>query len=157
MEKIHILSSTDRPNSNALKVSNYANQFLKGHAETEVFSLMNFPFNDVIGGRYGDDITSVREFNDAFLDADGFIFVVPEYNGGFPGVLKFFIDYLPFPEAMYKKPVSFIGEADGSFGALRPVEHLQQILAYRKAFIYTERTFIKGVNSNFDAEKGVEG
>lgn len=153
---IHILSSTDRPGSNALKVSKYVNRYLSDSADTKVFSLRDYPFEDIVGGRYGEDISSVQKFNKAFLDADGFLFVVPEYNGGFPGVLKFFIDYLPFPDAMFKKPVSFIGEAAGSFGALRPVEHLQQILAYRKALIYTERMFISGVNDNFDGEKGMK-
>ncbi len=156
MKTIHILSSTDRPGSNALKVATYANEFMKEKANVEVFSLKDFPYADVVGGKYGEDIESVEKFNDAFLDADGFLFVVPEYNGGFPGVLKLFIDYLPFPEAMYKIPVSFIGEAAGSFGALRPVEHLQQILSYRKALIYSERMFIRGVDDNFDAEKGLK-
>jgi len=155
MSKIHILSSTDRPNSNALKVSNYANSLLSEYAETEVFSLKDFPFEDVVGGKYGKDLPAVKEFNKRFLDADGFLFVVPEYNGGFPGVLKLFVDYLPFPQALAKQPVSFIGEAAGSFGALRPVEHLQQILVYRKALIYPERMFIQGVNDNFDEETGL--
>src|SRR6056297_837561 len=156
MKTIHILSSTDRPGSNALKVATYANEFMKEKSNVEVFSLKDFPYADVVGGKYGEDIESVEKFNDAFLDADGFLFVVPEYNGGFPGVLKLFIDYLPFPEAMFKMPVSFIGEAAGSFGALRPVEHLQQILSYRKALIYSERMFIRGVDDNFDAEKGLK-
>jgi NAD(P)H-dependent FMN reductase len=156
MNKIHILSSTDRPGSNALKVSNYVKDFMDGKTEVDLFSLKDFPYADVVGGKYGEDIESVTAFNDAFLDADGYLFVVPEYNGGFPGVLKVFIDYLPFPDAMYKMPVSFIGEAAGSFGALRPVEHLQQILSYRKALIYSERMFISGVGKNFDRESGLK-
>jgi NAD(P)H-dependent FMN reductase len=156
MKKIHILSSTDRPGSNALKVSNYVKDFMDGKTEVDLFSLKDFPYADVVGGKYGEDIESVTAFNDAFLDADGYLFVVPEYNGGFPGVLKVFIDYLPFPDAMYKMPVSFIGEAAGSFGALRPVEHLQQILSYRKALIYSERMFISGVGKNFDRESGLK-
>lgn len=156
MNKIHILSSTDRPGSNALKVSKYVKEYMDDKADVELFSLKDFPFEEVVGGKYGKDIENVKKYNDKFLDTDGFLFVVPEYNGGFPGVLKLFIDYLPFPEAMYMKPVSFIGEAAGSFGALRPVEHIQQILAYRKALIYTERMFIQGVNKNFDPENGLK-
>lgn len=156
MNKIHILSSTDRPGSNALKVSKYVEEFISSDTDATVFSLMDFPFDEVAGGRYGDEIENVNNFNKAFLDADGFIFVVPEYNGGFPGVLKLFLDFLPFPEALNKIPVSFIGEADGSFGALRPVEHLQQILVYRKAIVYPERMFISGVSKNFNSETGIK-
>lgn len=156
MSRIHILSSTDRSGSNALKVSTYVKGLMEKKADVTLFSLKDFPFQDVVGGRYGQEIDSVNEFNENFLDADGFLFVVPEYNGGFPGVLKLFIDYLPFPRALYMKPVSFIGEAGGSFGALRPVEHLQQILAYRKALIYTERMFISRVNDTFDPGEGLK-
>ena len=153
--KIHILSSTDRPGSNALKVANYVSGLMDKEIENEVFSLEDFPFNDVVGGRYGDDIESVDEYNERFLDADGILFIVPEYNGGFPGVLKLFIDYLPFPEALEKMPVSIIGEAAGSFGALRPIEHLQGILGYRNALLYPERIYIKDVNNTFDEEDGL--
>lgn len=156
MNKIHILSSTDRPGSNALKVSNYVGGLLKDHAEVEIFSLKDFPFEDVVGGNYGKDLPRVDEFNHKFLDADGYLFVVPEYNGGFPGVAKLFFDYLPFPNAIEQKPVSFIGEADGSFGALRPIEHLQALFIYRKAVVYPERMFISGVSKNFDEENGLK-
>lgn len=156
MTRINILSATDRPNSNALKVAKYAERTLSKKAETKTFSLKDFPLQDVAGGKYGNAPESVEKFVESFLEADGFLFVVPEYNGGFPGVLKVFIDYLPFPKAMNRVPVSLIGEADGAFGALRPVEHLEQILKYRKAIIFPERMFIQRVNNNFDPEKGIK-
>lgn len=155
MSLIHILSSTDRPGSNARKVSDYAEQFLSKHADTKVMSLREFPLQDVVGGKYGKTPESVKEFNDEFLSADGFLFVVPEYNGGFPGILKVFFDYLPFPKALEKKPVSLIGEAAGAFGALRPVEQFEQLLKYRKAYIYPERMFIQRVNDTFDEQEGL--
>lgn len=154
--KIHILSSTDRPGSNARKVADYVSGLLAEEAENKVFSLRDYPFEDVVGGRYGDDIQSVKKFNEEFLDADGFLFVIPEYNGGFPGVLKLFFDYLPFPDALKKTPVSLVGEAAGSFGALRPVEQFQQLLGYRNAMIYPERMFIRDVNNTFSKESGLK-
>jgi chromate reductase, NAD(P)H dehydrogenase (quinone) len=87
---------------------------------------------------------------------DGFLFVIPEYNGGFPGILKLFFDYLPFPNALEMKPVSLIGEAAGAFGGLRAVEQFEQLLKYRKAVIYPERMFIQRVNDSFDEEEGME-
>lgn len=154
--KINILSSTDRPGSNALKVSGYAKRKLDEKADVQILSLMDFPFQDVLGGRYADDIDSVDKFNERFLDADGILFVIPEYNGGFPGVLKVFFDYLPFPEALGGMPVSLIGEAAGAFGALRPVEQFSQLLMYRNAIIYPERMYIQRVNDVFDEEQGLK-
>ncbi|PWN08128.1 NADPH-dependent FMN reductase [Rhodohalobacter mucosus] len=155
MSLIHILSSTDRPGSNALKVSEYASNLIAENAECRIFSLMDFPLADVHGGKYGSTPDSVKEFNESFLEADGFLFVIPEYNGGFPGILKVFFDYLPFPKAMEMVPVSTIGEAAGAFGALRPVEQFEQLLKYRKAYVYPERMFIQRVNDSFDPEKGL--
>ncbi len=153
---IHIISATDRPNSNAFKISEYVEGRLSEKTSTRIFSLKDFPLQDVAGGRYGDVPESVKKFNRSLLAADGFLFVVPEYNGGFPGILKLFFDYLPFPDALEKRPVSLIGEAAGAFGALRPVEQFEQLLIYRKAYIYPERMFIQRVNDSFDTKMGLK-
>jgi len=154
MTIITILSCTDRPESNAWSVSTqlgglYRNQGVSVNLQ----SLRDFPTKDVAGGRYDDEIPSVDTFNERVLSGDGLVLVVPEYNGGFPGVFKLFFDYLPFPEALANVPVALVGEADGYFGALRPVEHLQDLLIYRKAHIYPERVFLPRINSVLD-DKG---
>lgn len=154
--RIHILSSTDRPGSNAMKVSKYVKGILKEGSEVEIFSLEDYPLNDIVGGKYGKEIDSVKSFNDRFLSADGFLFVIPEYNGGFPGILKIFYDYLPFPKAFNRVPVSLIGEAAGAFGALRPVEQFAQLLSYRKAHIFPDSMYIQRVNDSFDPDKGLK-
>ena len=90
------------------------------------------------------------------MKADGLVFVIPEYNGSFPGILKVFIDYLPFPEAFEKMPMAFIGEAAGAFGGLRSVEQFQMIANYRNALQFPERVFISRVTQEFDPEDGIE-
>jgi chromate reductase len=84
----------------------------------------------------------VSKFVEPVLASDGLHVVVPEYNGSFPGVLKLFIDLLPFPEAFERRPTAFTGIAAGANGALRAVEQLQQVFGYRNAFNYPERVFI---------------
>ncbi len=156
MPKITILSGTDRPGSMALKVSEYIKPVLESHgANVNIVSLEDYPFEDIIGGKYGQDIPSVKKFNEELLDTDGLLMVVPEYNGSFPGVLKFFIDYLPFPESFEKLPIAFVGEAAGAFGALRSVEQLQMICNYRNAILFPERVFLQRVSKIFDPEKGI--
>ncbi|HEV8608144.1 MAG TPA: NAD(P)H-dependent oxidoreductase, partial [Tepidisphaeraceae bacterium] len=77
--------------------------------------------------------------------------ITPEYNGSFPGVLKYFIDMLKFPESFDRKPVAFVGEAAGVWGGLRAVEQLQMIFGYRNAHSYPDRVFIPAVKDKFDA------
>lgn len=157
MYTITIISGTDRPNSNALRVANFVNsRYDKLNISSKVVDLSDFPIQDVAGGKYGKKIQSVETFNEPILKSDGLIFVIPEYNGSFPGIFKLFIDYLPFPAAFKGMPIAFIGEASGSFGGLRAVEQAQMIAAYRNAFVFPERVFITRVNENFDSETGLK-
>ena len=153
---LSIISSTDRPNSWSLKLSNYISRlYAERNVKAKVVSLEDFPLADVVGGKYGKEITSIKKFREPILEADGIIFVIPEYNGGFPGILKMFIDYLPFPGAFEKMPMAFVGEASGAFGALRPVEQFQMIANYRNALQFPDRVFIPRVSKEFDPETGL--
>lgn len=154
---LKIISGTDRPNSNALKVSEYVKTlYQKAGAEVEVISLEDFPLEEVVGGRYGKKLPAVEKFREPIIQADGLIFVIPEYNGSFPGILKMFVDYLPFPKAFEKMPMAFIGEANGAFGAMRSVEQFQMIANYRNALQFPERVFIPRVKEEFVEGEGLK-
>jgi NAD(P)H-dependent FMN reductase len=70
-----------------------------------------------------------------------------------PGVLKYFIDMLKFPESFEHRPVAFTGIAAGMWGALRPVEQLQAIFGYRNAYVCPERVFLPHVFDLLSDEK----
>ncbi|MNT75975.1 NADPH-dependent FMN reductase [compost metagenome] len=72
-----------------------------------------------------------------------------------PGVLKYFIDHLKFPESFEYRPVCFVGIGSGAFGGLRPVEHLQQVFGYRNAFIFPERVFVMNAHKVINAASEV--
>jgi NAD(P)H-dependent FMN reductase len=91
---------------------------------------------------YKEPTPGIKSLVDRFLTADGVVFVVPEYNGSYPGILKLFIDMLPYPQGFDRRPCAFIGLSAGQFQALRAVEHLQGVAGYRNAFIYPNRVFI---------------
>lgn len=87
-----------------------------------------------------------------FLACDGVVFIVPEYNGSYPGVLKLLIDMLPYPKGFERRPCAFIGLAAGQFHGLRAVEHLQQVAGYRNAYVYPRRIFIGDSYKQFGSE-----
>ena len=154
---LKIISGTDRPNSHAIKISNYVSTLYKEMGiQAEVISLEDFPLHAVIGGKYGEDIAEVDAFRAPIIEADGLVFVIPEYNGSFPGILKMFVDHLPFPKAFEKMPMAFIGEATGAFGGLRAVEQFQMIANYRNALQFSERVFIQRVHDGFHHETGLK-
>lgn len=157
MIDLQIISGTDRPNSNAFRVSRYLQKrYREEGVEAEIIDLQDFPTEKVRGGKYGEELPAVDAFVDNAVQADGLVIVCPEYNGGYPGILKLFIDYLPFPGSLNKKPIALVGEANGDFGALRAVEQLQQVVGYRNAHVFPERVFIPRINKNFDDENGIK-
>jgi NAD(P)H-dependent FMN reductase len=143
---IVIVSGTNRPGSNALKIA----KLLKGYydsarVDATLYSLEQLPREIFDPGCYASKPESFVPVQKMIVESAGLHVVTPEYNGTFPGVLKYFIDMLKFPESFERKPVAFVGEAAGQWGALRSVEQLQQIFGYRNAFIFPERVFIPGV------------
>lgn len=151
-----IISATDRPNSTSMDVSEYVKTiFEREGIYPNIISLVDFPLGDVQGGKYGKDIPSVERFRKPILNADAILWVIPEYNGSFPGILKLFVDYLPFPEAFLNTKMSFVGVAAGAFGGLRAVEQFQMILNYRNAPQFPDRVFIQRSSKTFDPETGI--
>ncbi|NGP75587.1 NAD(P)H-dependent oxidoreductase [Balneolaceae bacterium YR4-1] len=153
---LKIISGTDRPNSNSLRIARYLQgEYRKHGVDADIVNLQDFPTSAVEGGRYADKPEEVEAFIQPVLESDAIVIVCPEYNGGYPGILKLFIDYLPFPESLNKKPISFIGHANGAFGGLRAVEQLQHVVGYRNAHVFPERVFIPRIGKNFDDKEGI--
>lgn len=145
---ISILIGTNRPGSNTAKVAkNILALYKELGVETQTIDLGDLPSAIFSPDSYGEKPAEFSAFTDKVLNASGLVVVTPEYNGGMPGVLKYFIDMLPFPESFERRPVCFVGLAAGQWGALRPVEQLQAIFGYRNAHIFPERVFIPGVGS----------
>jgi NAD(P)H-dependent FMN reductase len=143
---IVIISGTNRPGSNTRKVTAHVEAIYKAlGVQTRLLDLAGMPPEIFSPTSYTEKPATFEQFTDAILASDGLVIVTPEYNGSVPGVLKYFIDMLPFPESFEQRPVCFIGLAAGIWGALRPVEQLQAIFGYRNAFIYPERVFMPGI------------
>ncbi len=120
---ITLLVGTNRPDANSRKIAVELNAMYEGMGvEVTRLDLIDLPAEIFAPSAYGEKPESFTSFVDAVLAADGLHVVTPEYNGGFPGVLKYFIDMLPFPESFEGRAVAFTGVAAGQFGALRPVE-----------------------------------
>jgi chromate reductase, NAD(P)H dehydrogenase (quinone) len=143
---IAIISGTNRPDSNSRKVAGQIEEIYAGlDVETKMLDLARLPAEIFDPASYAEKPAGFKDFSQTVLDADGLVVVTPEYNGGMPGVLKYFIDMLEFPESFENRPVCFVGLAAGMWGALRPVEQLQSIFGYRNAHIFPGRVFVPGV------------
>ena len=148
-----LIVGTNRPDSNTRKVARQVEE-IYGQLKTplHVLDLAQLPPEIFSPSSYAEKPASFAPFADAILESSGLIIVTPEYNGSIPGVLKYFIDMLKFPESFERRPVCFVGLSAGIWGALRPIEQLQQIFGYRNAYIYPERVFMPLINSLLDAQ-----
>lgn len=150
---ILIVSGTNRPGSNTRKVANrVAAAYRAMSVDHGILDLAELPTECFLPTAYAEKPAGFQRFSAAVLAARGLVVVTPEYNGGVPGILKYFIDLLPFPESFEHRPVCFVGLAAGMWGALRPVEQLQAIFGYRNAYIFPERVFLPGIGKWMDAE-----
>ncbi len=155
---LSLIVGTNRPGSNTRKVAAHLEEIYAGlGVPLNILDLAKLPPEIFSPAAYAEKPKAFLPFVDAVVQSDGLVVVTPEYNGGIPGVLKYFIDMLKFPESFDQRPVCFIGVAAGIWGALRPVEQLQQIFGYRNAFIYPERVFLPKVYENLDGAGRLTG
>jgi NAD(P)H-dependent FMN reductase len=148
-----LIVGTNRPDSNTRKVAAHVEEIYASlGVPLRVLDLAKLPPEIFSPTSYAEKPRSFAPFAEAILQAAGLIVVTPEYNGGVPGVLKYFIDMLKFPESFEKRPVCFVGLSAGIWGALRPVEQLQAIFGYRNAFNYPERVFLPRIDDLLDAQ-----
>ncbi|HLA95850.1 MAG TPA: NAD(P)H-dependent oxidoreductase, partial [Pyrinomonadaceae bacterium] len=86
--------------------------------EAQFFDVRDF---DLPRDHYGQEIKdSFPEWRDAIIKADGLVIVTPEYNHGYPGVLKSVLDLL-LKEYIHKA-VGFVGVSAQVWGGTRVIE-----------------------------------
>lgn len=148
---ITVISGTNRPDSNTLKIAKLAVDGLRRIGEeVALLDLTQLPLELFDGASYGEKPGAFAVFQDRIIATDGILTVIPEYNGACPGVMKYFIDMLRFPESLYEKPAGFIGISAGRWGAVRAVEQLEMVFQYRHAHLFGRRVFIPEVGKALD-------
>jgi len=148
---IALIVGTNRPGSNTRKVARHIEEIYAGlNVPLRVLDLACLPPEIFSPASYADKPKAFHPFADAVLQSSGLVVVTPEYNGGIPGVLKYFIDMLKFPESFDRRPICFIGVAAGMWGARQPVEQLQQIFTWRNAYVYPERVCLPQIQDLLD-------
>ena len=91
-------------------------------------------------------------FSAAMTRMDGLVIVVPEYNHGYPGMLKHALD-TNLKEYIHK-PVGICGVSAGAFGGARAIENLLPVVReLGLVAIFWDLNFPK-VGSVFDPESG---
>jgi len=140
---ILVISGTNRKGSATLEISkklcgilskmNIEHSFVNLEDFTELLS-KQAPYKEL------DANSELVKFQESkLIPSEKFIFVIPEYNGSFPGFLKWWIDTFSIRKSAetYKfKKVALIGISDGINGNVRGIDHFMAICRYLKMIVY---------------------
>ena len=150
---ITIISATNRPNSNTLKVAQKYSQLMeKQGVKSELLSLESLPHDFIFTDMYGKRSDNFQQLLDKYIiPAQKFVIVVPEYNGSYAGILKSFLDAI-HPDINKGKKVVLIGVSSGRAGNIRGMDHLTSVLHHLAMHVHPNKLPISSVLAMMDAE-----
>jgi len=134
---ITIISATHRSGSASLKVAQEISRLANERGiENQIWDFQSLPqdflFSNMFGQRTGAFDAMLEQF---IHPIDQIIWVVPEYNGSFPGVTKLVLDAVP-PKTWQNKWSFLVGVSSGAAGNLRGQEHLTGVMHYLKMHVH---------------------
>lgn len=145
---VTIISGTNRPNSNTLKVAKYYQQTLAGKGlATNLLSLTTLPDDLIVSDLYGKRSPGFEKIQELITGSSKFLFIIPEYNGSFPGVLKTFIDACTFPDSFYEKKACLVGISSGKYGNIRGIDHFGGVCSYLHLHVMPLRLHIPAIKT----------
>ena len=146
-----IVVGTHRINSNSEKVANYyQNKLLLKNIDSTIIKLRDLPSDFVFSDTFGKRSNAFNYFQNIVSQTNKFIFIIPEYNGSFPGVLKAFIDACDFPNSFLEKKACLVGLSSGQFGNLRGLEHFTGVANYVKMNVHYNKMYLAGVQKDLE-------
>jgi NAD(P)H-dependent FMN reductase len=155
MPHIQVILGSTRQGRSGEKVARWFMSHAEARTdlEVELVDLRDWPlpFFDqqrppMMGG-YSDPLQ--QRWAEQIARADGFVLVTPEYNHGYPAVLKNALDHL-FAE-WNRKPVGFVGYG-GPGGGLRAVEQLRQVVVELEMVPMRQQVAVANVYRAFDQD-----
>ncbi len=130
---ITIISCTNRKSSVSKVISEFYQELLSRAGEkSSILDLQDLPADFVLSALY-ENTGKNQTFNqmtELIINSGKFVFVVPEYNGSFPGVLKAFIDGMAHPVSFKDKKCALVGLSSGVQGGALALSHLTDIFNY---------------------------
>ena len=152
MYYIPIICGSTRRDRQSIKVARFVLARLQQRpgVQTELIDLLeyNFPIMEERLHRHDDPPPRVVEFGEKIGRADSILIVTPEYNNGYPGVLKNALDYL-LPE-YERKPVGIATVSAGGYGGITCLALLRLVTIGMGAFPIPENLSVSNVHTSFN-------
>jgi chromate reductase len=141
-----IISGTNRMGSHTEKVAEEYKRILKNkNIDANIFSLKGL---DTLHRSEG----ILKAETEILIPTEKFIFIIPEYNGSYPGVLKAMIDNSDIRKVWNFKKALLTGVATGRAGNLRGMDHLSDTLHYMKMNVFYNKLPISVIDKVMNNE-----
>jgi chromate reductase len=148
---ITIISSTNRPGSTTLKVAQYYQTRLREKGtEATLLSLMDLPADLMATALLKAPKPGFEHIQKLITETDKFVFIIPEYNGSYPGALKVMIDACAFPGSFYEKKAALVGVSAGKYGNIRGVDHFTGVCHYLNLHVMPLKLHIANIKQELD-------
>lgn len=149
---ITLIAGTNNKNSHTEKLARiYFQALLDAKVEVNYLSLTSLNLYVINEDMYDNNDKEISRIGDNyFLNSDKLLFVVPEYNGSFPGILKLLIDAMDVKKYLYFKKAAIVGVATGRAGNLRGIDHLTSILQHTKITVMPHILPVSSVHLEID-------
>ncbi|MBB3058909.1 NADPH-dependent FMN reductase [Mucilaginibacter gotjawali] len=149
---VTIISATNRPGSSTFKLAKYYQKRLREKGlEAGILSMDQLPANIIETDLYGKRSEAFAAIQEIVTNTQKFLFIIPEYNGSFPGVLKTFIDACDFPQSFYDKKAALTGLSSGKYGNIRGIDHFTGVCHYLNLHVMPLKIHISSIKQEFDA------
>ena len=150
---ISIICTTDRTDSNSMKLSQlYKSKLEEMNQPCQILDLRSVPAQWIQDSSYGTNTPEFEQLTKQYIrSVNKLIFITPEYNGSFPGYVKFFMDACDYGDFGGKR-VALTGLATGRSGNVRGLDHLTGILHYLGSEVYSKKVCISRVNQSMTKE-----
>lgn len=145
---ITVIVGTNRPESNSFKIGKLYMEELKSQGvDAQMLQLEDLAPDFIHQEMYGRRTAEFEQIIATYIrPITKFVFVIPEYNGSFPGVLKAFIDCVP-PGEFHGKKAGLIGLSSGAAGAARAMDQFTSILNYIKVNVLYAKPKLSGIDT----------
>ncbi|WP_256009162.1 NADPH-dependent FMN reductase [Desertivirga xinjiangensis] len=149
-----IIASTNRPGSYTLKLAEYYQRKLASSGDvSEILSLADLPEGLIHPEMYEKHkLASWEPIQELVSATNKFLFIIPEYNGSYPGILKLFVDACKYPESFSGKKAALVGVSTGKYGNIRGVEHFTGVCHYVNLYVMPLRIHIPAIHKEFDED-----
>jgi NAD(P)H-dependent FMN reductase len=154
---ITLVIGTDRKDSYTGRVCRaYAQLLGETGIGFQILDLSTTPTGLFAPGTYGQHRTDavVRIQEAYFTSATCFVFFIPEYNGSFPGILKWLVDSMDPKKALRNKKAALFGLSSGRSGSLRSLDQWVGIMHYLQVQVMPQLTAVPHIDKEWEADGG---